>query len=364
VSPVIVVRVLAVVLGSAVVVATLGSAISTVVLPRAASTMLAKIHHRGLRAIFLRLASPKFSFERRDQVMALYAPVALLTLPGVWIAMIVTGFTAIFWGTGVDPIGTAFVTSGSSVFTLGFVRPEGTGRVILGFLEAGLGLGLASLMISYLPSIYGAFRSREMMVGMLESRAGLPPSPFELFQRYHRIGLLEQIDDDLFRPWETWFIDVEESHTSQPALVFFRSPRPDRHWLTAAGCVLDTAALVHSTLDYEQRARAALTIRSGFLCLRRIGDFYGIPYEPDPSPEDPISISRDEYETVCTQLSEAGLPLRPDRDQAWRDFQGWRVNYDAVLIGLCNLVMAPPAKWSSDRVVLSRPVKPGRGRSR
>jgi hypothetical protein len=45
-----------------------------------------------------------------------------------------------------------------------------------------------------------------------------------------------------------------------------------------------------------------------------------------------------------------GLPLKHDRDLAWRDFVGWRANYDEALVGLCALVMAPPAKWSSDRV--------------
>jgi hypothetical protein len=56
------------------------------------------------------------------------------------------------------------------------------------------------------------------------------------------------------------------------------------------------------------------------------------------------------------------VPLRADRDRAWRDFSGWRVNYDTVLIQLCSLVMAPPAKWSSDRIPSQRP--PARRRLR
>ena len=44
------------------------------------------------------------------------------------------------------------------------------------------------------------------------------------------------------------------------------------------------------------------------------------------------------------------MPLKADLDQAWRDFNGWRVNYDEVLVRLCALTMAPPAKWSSDRI--------------
>ena len=68
-----------------------------------------------------------------------------------------------------------------------------------------------------------------------------------------------------------------------------------------------------------------------------------------PSPTDPISISREEFDTACDELANAGVPLKLDRDQAWRDFAGWRVNYDAVLLALATLTMAPEAPWSSDR---------------
>ena len=60
-------------------------------------------------------------------------------------------------------------------------------------------------------------------------------------------------------------------------------------------------------------------------------------------------VHRFEYDTVVSQLEAGGLPLKADRDQAWADFGGWRVNYDNSLIELCNLVMAPYAAWSSDR---------------
>ena len=50
-----------------------------------------------------------------------------------------------------------------------------------------------------------------------------------------------------------------------------------------------------------------------------------------------------------TKLADAGLPIKADREKAWTDFAGWRVNYDRVLLVLCTLVMAPEAPWSSDR---------------
>jgi hypothetical protein len=48
------------------------------------------------------------------------------------------------------------------------------------------------------------------------------------------------------------------------------------------------------------------------------------------------------------------VPLKADLEQAWRDFAGWRVNYDRVLLSLASLTMAPYAPWSSDRSMLYR----------
>ncbi|HQZ35128.1 MAG TPA: hypothetical protein PK020_11925 [Ilumatobacteraceae bacterium] len=345
----IIVQELAGVVGLVLVVGTLASALKTIVVPRGYASWLTRIHFTAWRQVFGWFSGPRQPYATRDRVLAHYAPVALVTLPAAWVALVCIGFTGVFWAAGIHPLAEAFATSGSSLFTLGFDRPAGTGQVILSFVEAGIGLGLVSLMISYLPTIYGAFSRREALVGLLEVRAGLPPSPAVLLTRYARINLLDRMDDDLFVRWEEWFMDVEESHTSQPSLVFFRSPHPDRSWVTAAGCVLDTAALRASTIDVARTAQTDLVLRSGFFALRRIADYFGIAYDPDPQPDAAISITRPEFDQLVEELRVEGIPLKSDMDQAWRDYSGWRVNYDTVLIELCGLVMAPPARWSSDR---------------
>jgi hypothetical protein len=132
--------------------------------------------------------------------------------------------------------------------------------------------------------------------------------------------------------------------------VFFRSPRPDRSWVTATGAVLDAAALARSALDIPADPRADLCIRAGFLMLRSIADFFRFPYHPDPHyPAQPISISRAEFEAACAELAEQGVPLKGDRDQAWQDFAGWRVNYDETLLALARFTMAPPSPWTGER---------------
>jgi hypothetical protein len=119
--------------------------------------------------------------------------------------------------------------------------------------------------------------------------------------------------------------------------------------------VLDSAALVLSAVDVPNQPQAALCIRAGYLALRRIAGYFVIPFHPDPHfPDEPISISRQEFDAICEQLASGGVPLKPDRDRAWQEFGGWRVNYDRPLLALCTLTMAPAAPWSSDRAQSTR----------
>jgi len=236
------------------------------------------------------------------------------------------------------------------LLTLGFANSESFPVNLLVFSEATLGLILVALLIAYLPTMYSAFSRREEFVNLLEVRAGSPPSSVEMLLRFNRIHGLEKLAD-YWSSWEVWFADLEESHTTLPALVFFRSPRGNQSWVTAAGTILDCAALTLSAVDVPHSPNAALCIRAGFLSFRSIADYFEIPYPPDPHfPEAPISISRGEFDDVLAQLAESGLPLKADRDRAWQDFAGWRVNYDHTLLSMCRLVMAPPAFWSSDRL--------------
>jgi hypothetical protein len=174
-----------------------------------------------------------------------------------------------------------------------------------------------------------------------------------MIERFHRIQGLHRLEEQWVM-WEVWFTELEESHTSFSPLVFFRSPKADHSWVTAAGAVLDAAALAASTLDIPRSPQAELCIRAGYLALRSIADFYRIPYDLNPAPTDPISISRVEFDEVYDRLAGQEVPLKSDRDQAWRDFAGWRVNYDAVLLALAGLTMAPYAPWSSDRATIFR----------
>ena len=331
------------------------SAMRTLVVPRSSRDRVARTVFLAVRRVFDFWALRLSTYAQTDRLMAWYSPSGLLVLVAVWLVMVLAGYTGIYLLLLGDGLREAFILSGSSLLTLGFASPAAdTATTAVSFTEAALGLILIALLIAYLPAIYSAFSRREALVGMLEVRAGSPPSAIELLARYRRIQALEQLGD-LWEKWEAWFVEVEETHTSLAALNFFRSPRPERSWITAAGTVLDAAALAASTVEVPRDSRADLCIRAGYLALRHIASFFGIQYEADPRPDDPISISRAEFEAACDHLAAADIPLKPDRDDCWKQFAGWRVNYDTVLLALAELTAAPPAEWVSDRGPLIRP---------
>jgi len=275
--------------GALLVLCVLDAAVRTFVLPRGVVVRLTRMVFLGVRAVFRVPLHFMKTYEQRDRLMAFYAPLSLLILPGVWLVLVLAGYTMMFRAVDVPTFTEAFRTSGSSLFTLGFLQPRDLPGVTLAFSEAFIGLGL---------------------------------------------------------------------------LVFLRSPEPNRSWVTAAGAVLDAAAIHLSTIDVPREPQAALLIRAGYLALRPIAEFFGSEVDSDPQPTDPISIARDEFDALYDRMAAAGVPLVADRDQAWRDFAGWRVNYDAPLLALAGLVAAPYAMWSSDRSLNFRrpPLRPTRRR--
>jgi hypothetical protein len=351
--------------GLLIVLSTVLSAIETLVVPRAIPLRITRAVFLAMRALFGLRGRRARSFKERDRDMALYGPVSLFTLAASWLALTGLGYVLMYWSLGMRPWRAALSLSGSSIFTLGFTPPRNLPTTVLAFSEAILGIGLLAMLISYLPSVYQSFSRREAAVAALDVRAGTPPTAAAMLIRVSRIEGWERLDD-VWRSWEAWFVDVTETHTSLPALVFFRSPHWEHSWVTASGAVLDAASLYASTVDRPRSPDGELCIRAGYIALRRIADFFAIPHPSDPHwPAEPISIERREFDAACREMTDAGVPLKPDLEQAWRDFAGWRVNYDRVLLSLASLTMAPYAPWSSDRSIVNRrpPLRRRRTRS-
>ena len=276
--------------------------------------------------------------------MAYYGPIALMLLPAWWLVLILVGFGAIYWALGL-PVADALEVSGSSLLTLGFFRPAVPFGDFIAFVEAAMGLALVALLISYLPTIYGAFSRRELLVSMLEVRRGHAavagrddhadaPSP-RARRAAPDVGALGAV---VRRGGGVPQLAAGARLLPQPAAEPVLGERGGGdHGRGRPRC----GRAVAIPMDVQ----ADLVIRSGYLALRRICDFFRIPFDAAPKPTDATSIDRARFDDAFNVLAEAGVPMVDDRDQAWRDFNGWRVNYDAPLRGLERLTMAPAPWW-------------------
>lgn len=345
-------RIVVFLIGTGIISWTIISAVKTFVLPRGVNVWLTRLVFQWMGRLFRFRAAKAKNYEDRDRVMALFAPLTLVLMPVVILSLVLVGYALVYWAMDLGSVYAAFKLSGSSLLTLGYTSEDTVWFKLVEFSEAMLGLVLVALLIAYLPSMYAAFSRRETAVALLEAYAGSPPTAREMIARTHRIGRLDSLEE-VWSIWTVWFAELEESHTSLAPLAFFRSPQPQRSWVTSAGAVLDGASLYLAAVDRPFNANAAICIRTGFLALRQIASFFQIAYDPNPAPMDPISIAREEFDEMYDDLAARGVALKPDKDQAWRDFAGWRVNYDTVLLQLAAMTMAPYAPWSSDRSTIN-----------
>jgi hypothetical protein len=336
--------------GAALVVLAVFSALRSTILPRSSQSRINTVAVRFIRWAFRMRARRLDSYEARDRAMAMLGPTALIAVLAVWLILIMWGFTLMFFALTGGSFKDSVELSGSSIFTLGTSTGSGIWTKILTYTEAAVGLLVVTLLITYLPSIYAAFTRRESGVSLLRVRLGSPPRAATMLIRYHQIEEPHFRLNQVWQDWERWFGDVDESHSTFPILIYFRSPQADRSWITSAGALLDAASFWLSAVgDHPLDADAQLCIRAGYIALRHIADNSMIRYDPDPKPDDPISITRDEWEKEFQRMADAGMPMNADREAAWMAWRGWRVNYDRVLLELARVVEAPLAPWISDR---------------
>jgi hypothetical protein len=190
-------------------------------------------------------------------------------------------------------------------------------------------------------------------VTLLSARAGVPAWGPEILART-RYGIGETEDgpamDDFYLQWERWAADVSESHTNYPVLLRFRSPMKYSSWLVAHLAVMDSAALWLALSPRRAPTLAArLALRTGFITMRSLADTMGVPVDPDPDPDRPLLLSYDEYLEGIARITSTTFPMDRSPEEAWPDFRGWRVNYEAVAYALAERLDAVPGPWSGPR---------------
>ncbi|MEY2476445.1 MAG: hypothetical protein QOG87_1760 [Actinomycetota bacterium] len=333
------------------------SVLRTLIVPRAYTSRLARTVSRSIFNVALVFVRRTTEYERQDRVLALVAPLSLVGLLVVWLSLFLVGYTLMVWPFAGGPIRVPFLEAGSALFTLGFVAGEDTGPSPVLFAAAATGPIIIALQIAYLPTLYAAFNRREVLVTLLETRAGAPAWGPELLARHQLVGIMDSLPD-FYADWERWAADVAESHSTYPMLVWFRSAHALQSWVGALLAVMDSAAMYLALAPSRAPSEARLCLRMGYTCLRRIAETVQISYDDDPKPDDPISLTFFEFEQGVTHLERVGFPMERGAEDAWPHFHGWRVNYEMLSYALADRTVAPPALWSGERRHLAGPPIP------
>lgn len=352
-----VLRVIAVIGGFAVLAGTTSSVLRTLVVPRGVSSSMSEALLGTVLRITRMIGDRVRSYERRDLILAWSAPLALMVLLVGWLASYAFGFALLDAGFGRLGFPDALRQAGSSISTLGFAASGRPGLTTLDVLTGLSGMIVVALQIAYLPTLYSAYNQRETLVTLLAARGGEPAWGPEVLARHAWLGLLDNLSD-LYGDWERWAATVSESHTSYPVLIHFRSPQPLRSWLISLLAVLDAAALQTAMSPSSTPAEARNLLRMGYLALRDIAAIESVPVPADPSPDDEIRLTFDEFEKAFNLLAEVGMPIERSPVEAWPHFRGWRVNYEAAAYGLAAHIDAVPAMWSGERRRPSTPIPP------
>jgi len=334
--------------GIALIAVVLWDAFETIILPRRVTRWfrLTKFFYRSTWIPWSRLASRIRAKRRRETFMSFFGPLSLLILLALWASGLIVGFGLLHFaagsrlsGQGVIPgLATDLYLSGTTFFTLGLgdVAPASWTERVLTVLEGGMGFGFLAIVIGYLPVIYQSFSRREVIISMLDARAGSPPSAAEVLRRHSEDGELQALTD-LLRDWEQWSAELLETHLSYPVLAYFRSQHDNQSWLSALTTILDSCALVLTGMECPPTRQARLTFAMARHAVVDLAQIFN--YVPDGHAD---RLPPEDFNRLRAAVSSAGLQLK---DPDGRHLGKIRRTYEPYVQSLAEYLKMPLPPW-------------------
>ena len=343
-------RVLAVIFGVMLIVLVALDAFETIVLPRRVTRRirLAALFYRVTRLGWNSIAHLIRSSAWRDSFLAYAGPLSLLALVLFWAVLFVVGFGLIMWGLALplNPSGQSLgfliylYLSGTTFFTLGMgdITPvPGVGRFLV-VCEVALGFIFLALVISYVPVIYQAFSRRELRISLLDSRAGSPATAVELLRR-NCFGKNTEELRLLLHDWEVWCADILESHLSYPILAFYRSQHQQQSWVEALTVVLDTCALILTTIDGLPIAPARFAFAMARHAVVDLAQVLNVPPTTEVN-----RLSPAEFAQLREMLAIAGIPLQESMASE-QELAELRATYEPFVSTLAERMQVSLPPW-------------------
>ncbi len=328
----------------------LWDAFETIVLPRRVQRRLTltQVIYRLTWRPWAALARRLPAGQQRETYLGFYGPLSLLLLLAIWSSALVCGFAGLLWWLGIARAGqaepssfaTALYASGTTFFTLGLgdVTPRTPAARAATVVEVGTGFGFLALMIGFIPAFHQKFAERELDVGLLDARAGSPPTALEFFRRNMDGGDVRAVERFL-QEWEVWAARLLESHLSYPPLAYFRSQHDNQSWLGALAMILDVSALALAGIEGLSRS-ARFTFAIGRHAAADLSQVFNTPPRGEPTDRLPP----DQARQLCEGLAAAGVRiLEPERFQ--KRLGVLRAQYEPFLVALADYLLMPLPAW-------------------
>jgi hypothetical protein len=322
--------------------AILVDAFETVLLPRRVShdfrfvRLFYRYSWRGWRGLVSFVSLPR----RRETLLSLFGPLALLVLFCAWAIGLIVAFAFLHWslqtpmmpGASPLPPGGYLYFSGVTFFTLGYgdATPAGELGRFLAVLETGLGFGFLALIISYHPVLTQAFSHREIVISLLDSRAGSPPTAAQVLIRSRNSTPHAALGSEL-TAWETWSAELLENCLSFPMLAYYRSQHDNQSWLAALTVILDTCALQICGVGEANLHQARLT----FAIARHAAVDLTLVFKITPVPPAPDRLSPDALQRLQQLLSTGGIAF-PEGARTHAKLAELRAMYEPFVNGLAG----------------------------
>ncbi len=342
-------RLVAVIFGIVLIVLVALDAFETIVLPRRVSRRirLAVLYYRTFRLGWYSLARLMRSSARRDAFQGYMGPLSLLGLLLLWAVLFILGYGLLLWGLALplaasQPIGflTYLYLSSTAFFTLGLgdvTSLPGVGRFLV-VSEAALGYIFLALVISYVPVLYQAFSRREVRISLLDARAGSPPTAVELLRR-NRAGKGTEELRLLLHDWEVWCAEILESHLSYPILAYYRSQHQQQSWVEALTVILDTCALLLTSMEGAPVEAARFTFAAARHAVVDLAQVLGA------TPADGVNrLEASDLTRVRERLLASGIPLH-ESTTSEQKLAELRATYEPFVSGLARRIQVSLPPW-------------------
>ncbi len=340
---------LAVFVGLLVLLVVLQDAFEVMLLPRRVQRRLrfVRLYFRQTWRLFAAFARNLPEGARREGLLSVYGPLAMVLLFGIWSLGLILAFGLLEWAlhVGTDkPLALldAIYLSGVTFFTLGYgdLVPHTALARALAVGEAGIGLGFIAVVISYLPVLYQLFARREAHVILLDGRAGSPPTAGGMILRHASGGSLAQLDAVLGE-WERWGAELLESQLSYPMLAFYRSQHDNQSWIAALACIMDTCALVLVGIEVLPPLQARMTFTMARQVLVQMAEAFAMRPEPYSGGERLDAVGYGALEQVLV-AGDVGWSVGDDSRETLAALRG---TYEPLLAGLAAFLLVPLPGW-------------------